>query len=488
MTMFDLRQLFQNCLARIPPEHQQEFLQEIGFTNYLRSKGVAWLLLLIIPFAIYIVDIINIFQLSRYQIYRLLFVQITVWILTIGYLFLCRWKEIRASKEFKTYHAYLNQLFVGLLLLFIGFESLVSLTALKSSEVYILGMFTLVSLFYFPGLFSLFLISLIYTFYLIAVYYVLGQQPTYLMAAYLIATLSTFLAWLFSRYNLFSRASDFLSRQIIQQQAASLTLSNQALQQRNQDLAILNQEKNEFLGIVVHDLKNPLTAIQASAEILLKFPYLDQTQMRDLLQRILTTTARMSELIRNLLDINAIEQGELHVTLSLCDLSAITASVKDSYEVAAQQKGQTLHFQGSPAPALLLGDPNILIQIVDNLVSNAIKYSYPQQPIWLAVEVDPPHVRLQVRDQGPGMTTEDQEKLFGKFVRLSALPTGGEHSTGLGLSIVKRLVEALNGRVWCDSQIGVGSTFIVEFPQADVSVAGIELIDSLAGFPPSRHT
>jgi signal transduction histidine kinase len=78
----------------------------------------------------------------------------------------------------------------------------------------------------------------------------------------------------------------------------------------------------------------------------------------------------------------------------------------------------------------------------------------------------PEGTRCEVQDEGPGLSAEDQKKLFGKFARLSAKPTGGEHSTGLGLSIVKKMVEAMNGKVWCESELGSGATFIVQFPAA----------------------
>ena len=78
----------------------------------------------------------------------------------------------------------------------------------------------------------------------------------------------------------------------------------------------------------------------------------------------------------------------------------------------------------------------------------------------------PGFIRIEISDQGPGLTDDDMKKMFGKFARLSAQPTGGEHSTGLGLSIVKKLVEAMNGKVWCESEPGKGATFIVELPAA----------------------
>jgi signal transduction histidine kinase len=111
-----------------------------------------------------------------------------------------------------------------------------------------------------------------------------------------------------------------------------------------------------------------------------------------------------------------------------------------------------------------LVDPSVLVQVLENLVSNAVKYSPPGKDIFVRLKKMPDAVRCEVQDEGPGLSAEDQKKLFGKFARLSAKPTGGEHATGLGLSIVKKMVEAMNGQVWCESEPGRGALFIVQFP------------------------
>jgi signal transduction histidine kinase len=100
--------------------------------------------------------------------------------------------------------------------------------------------------------------------------------------------------------------------------------------------------------------------------------------------------------------------------------------------------------------------------VLDNLISNAIKYSPPGREVFVRVSRSTASARIEVQDQGPGLTAEDQRKLFGKFARLSARPTGNESSTGLGLAITKRLVDAMGGRIWCESSPGQGATFFVE--------------------------
>ena len=99
-------------------------------------------------------------------------------------------------------------------------------------------------------------------------------------------------------------------------------------------------------------------------------------------------------------------------------------------------------------------------------MSNAVKYSPPGKNIHVRLKKLPEVIRCEVQDEGPGLSAEDQKKLFGKFARLSAKPTGGEHATGLGLSIVKKLVEAMNGQVWCESEPGEGAKFVVQLPVA----------------------
>src|SRR5205823_3841701 len=113
-----------------------------------------------------------------------------------------------------------------------------------------------------------------------------------------------------------------------------------------------------------------------------------------------------------------------------------------------------------------LADPHSAIQIFDNLLSNAIKYSPTGKRIDVRIAQCNGMIRCEVQDQGPGLNKDDLQKMFGKFAKLSAQPTGGEPSTGLGLSIVKKMVEAAGGSVWCESEPGKGSTFVVELRSA----------------------
>jgi signal transduction histidine kinase len=178
---------------------------------------------------------------------------------------------------------------------------------------------------------------------------------------------------------------------------------------------------------------------------------------------ISTSAKQMFDLIVNLLDVNQIESGKFNINLQAIDLAFILQRIVTSYQDRAATKQIALHYQPPDFSAITQLDLNITRQILDNLVSNAIKYSPLGQNVYVRFIETEQTIRCEIQDEGPGLSEQDQQKLFGKFTRLSTKPTAGEHSTGLGLFIVKKLVAALNGNVWCESVLGEGATFIVEF-------------------------
>lgn len=235
------------------------------------------------------------------------------------------------------------------------------------------------------------------------------------------------------------------------------------LEVSNRELINLNNEKNEFLGIAAHDLKNPLTMIILGADMIKATNPAPNHQVA--LNRIVEAGTRMRDLITQLLDANAIEQGRYISNIERCDLAALAAECITHNQTAAGRKEIALkgEFDGElPAWA----DRNAAVQICENLISNAVKYSPRNTRVRIYGARDGEFVSVSISDEGPGISEEDQKKMFGKFTRLSAKPTGGESSNGLGLSIVKRLVEAMNGTVTCESRLGTGTTFTVRLPIA----------------------
>jgi two-component system sensor histidine kinase/response regulator len=238
------------------------------------------------------------------------------------------------------------------------------------------------------------------------------------------------------------------------------------LKHARQRLREMNDEKNEFMGIAAHDLRSPLTALKGYLELIAEDPEMERQEIHTLADRMIAATKRMVEMVEQLLNANAIERGEVKVRLQPCDLAEILTSVVDSFRPRAGAKQQTICLELSAAGGRGMADLNLIVQVLENLLSNAVKYSPPGKNIDVRLKAAGEGISCEVQDEGPGLSAEDQKRLFSKFGRLSAKPTAGEPSVGLGLSIVKRMVEEMNGRVWCESELGKGAKFVVSLPVA----------------------
>jgi predicted ATPase/signal transduction histidine kinase len=238
----------------------------------------------------------------------------------------------------------------------------------------------------------------------------------------------------------------------------------QELAEKNERLVQLNQEKNEFLGIAAHDLKNPLSGILGLSQLIEESAdELSTEELLDMAKDISTAAKQMFDLIVNLLDVNQIESGKFNVNLQAIDLAFVLQRIVNNYQDRAAAKQIQLRYQTPDFNTITQLDISLIRQVLDNLLSNAIKYSPLGRNVYLRFIETEQTIRCEIRDEGSGLSEKDQQKLFGKFTRLSTKPTAGEHSTGLGLFIVKKLVTAMNGNVWCESVLGEGATFIVEF-------------------------
>jgi signal transduction histidine kinase len=235
----------------------------------------------------------------------------------------------------------------------------------------------------------------------------------------------------------------------------------------NEHLLKLNNEKNELMGIAAHDLRNPLTVILGNAELMTTTK--DASVLARLSQSTRTVAIRMRDLVANLLDVNAIEEGKFIVRLEHCDVGALLRqSLEHNQPSGARKK---IDFRVGISQSLWANaDPAALLQILDNLISNAVKYSPPNTTIHIHALPEKENIIVNVRDEGPGISEADQKKLFQKFTRLTARPTGGESSTGLGLAIVKKLAEAMAGSVQCLSTLGSGATFSLRLPISPLSI------------------
>ncbi|HEY9844372.1 MAG TPA: HAMP domain-containing sensor histidine kinase, partial [Candidatus Obscuribacterales bacterium] len=174
--------------------------------------------------------------------------------------------------------------------------------------------------------------------------------------------------------------------------------------------------------------------------------------------------ARVQERLDEFLSKAALELGRIELKPRRLNLLKLVEEAVQSCSSLAEAKQQQLLLQASAASIWLKADYHRLFEVVENLLSNAIKYSAPGQSIEIRVEEAAAGVRFSVQDQGPGFTPSDKEKAFAYFQRLSARPTGGEASVGVGLAVSKQIVELHQGRIWLESEVGQGTTFIVELP------------------------
>jgi signal transduction histidine kinase len=241
------------------------------------------------------------------------------------------------------------------------------------------------------------------------------------------------------------------------------------LDAQRRELERMNEDKNRFMGLAAHDLRSPLNSIMLSAEALLDGPS-RVTDYGRCVHRIQRAASQMNDLIGNLVQTNQIESGFLSLVPALYDLRALAADAHQRFQDQARAKGIRLEFSTPWEDIPVWVDSSYLHQVLDNLLSNAIKFTPPgppERPVHLRLSRNGPQALIEVQDQGPGLGPEDMAKVFGRFARLSARPTAGEGSTGLGLSIVKSLVEGMKGRVSVESELGKGATFRVAFPLAD---------------------
>jgi two-component system phosphate regulon sensor histidine kinase PhoR len=226
----------------------------------------------------------------------------------------------------------------------------------------------------------------------------------------------------------------------------------------------LDRMKSEFVSAASHDLRSPLTAIKGFADLMPTAGPLNEQQMY-FLDKIQRGVEMIARLVSDLLDLGRIE-AEVRMDMEPCDLGAIVEKAVADRRGHADLKQQALQMQIAPALPSVQGNPLRLGQVVSNLVGNAIKYTPEQGHISVSVAVEGGQVVVMVEDDGIGIPQDDLAHVFDKFYRVKSPETKNIIGSGLGLSIVKSIIEKHRGRVWVRSQIGVGSAFIVVLPAA----------------------
>ncbi|MFK7952917.1 MAG: tetratricopeptide repeat protein [Ekhidna sp.] len=250
--------------------------------------------------------------------------------------------------------------------------------------------------------------------------------------------------------------------------AIALGRSYYLIRKNNERLVWLNEEKNTLMGMVAHDLRSPLNMIKGLMELIKATrPDDKNTEDEHYIDLVTQSTDKMRDMIERVLDISAVENMKVNLNLERRNLAFLVFQASENFRQIAMQKQIEIQNEFDlKSDFHSIVDPNYFDQVMDNLLSNAIKFSEMGKKIILKIEQDGDENIISVKDQGPGMSEADKEKLFNRFTKLAAKPTSNESSTGLGLSIVQKFVRAMKGEVVCESEEGIGTVFSLKFKVA----------------------
>lgn len=227
----------------------------------------------------------------------------------------------------------------------------------------------------------------------------------------------------------------------------------------------LNDLKNKFLGIAAHDLRSPLAVIHSNADLLKEGFFGDITQDQSgMIDSIRHSCQNLICLIDELLDVSALESGKLDLKIQRVELGEFFNHCYVVNHHLARSKQIQLHLSLSNDLKEADFDRNRINQVLNNFISNAVKFSHPETMITVTVEKVDDMLQVAVTDEGQGISKDNFDKLFHFFSKADVLPTEGEASTGLGLAIAKKFIEAHGGAVWVNSEVGVGTTFYFKIP------------------------
>ena len=239
-------------------------------------------------------------------------------------------------------------------------------------------------------------------------------------------------------------------------------------------LALISEQKTALLRMVAHDIRSPLTGMLLATDWAALTNQGDEKTLREIMAGFRSTTQQLQRLVNDLVDAQTSEDGHRIYNWETLQIKPLLEEVVFTHAEAARRKQVRVSVNTMTDELVLNTDAAALRQVVDNLITNALKFTRQNSEVRVSARWAGGMMRLEFQDQGPGIKPEDCERIFLRYGRGAALPTGGEKSTGLGLWIVESLVIGLQGRVYCESQLTKGATFIVELPKTPlVSKLGV---------------
>ena len=250
-------------------------------------------------------------------------------------------------------------------------------------------------------------------------------------------------------------------KEAIEEQNQSIKEAKDKMEEQNFDLLHLNEEKNHLLSVVVHGLKNPLTSSLTMIDMMLNDPEKACEEHRDYAGIILNSLQRMNKMINQILDINVIESKVYHLNMERINLKEIVEKISNIYKHTFDQKDIDFRLSLEDLHAEL--NEVYILQVIDNLVSNAIKYTPAGKTVSIDLVSKNGKVVIEVKDTGIGIPKQLIPGIFDQYERKKHHLQQLDPDTGLGLAIVKKYVDAMNGKVWCESEHEKGSSFFVEF-------------------------
>jgi len=260
---------------------------------------------------------------------------------------------------------------------------------------------------------------------------------------------------------------DYITKPFNKLELISRVRTHLMLKTARDHLKRLAQDKEEVLGMISHHLQNHLAGMHMSAQMLLdRAQKNEDPKMRLMAENILSSSSQMRAFVKAFLANAAADHG-LQFKIELLDLNDSAARAVGNFEDSAKSKTITFRTSYAGSPAAVRVDATALDQVLDNLISNAVKFSPTGKEIHVTVRRVHHFVECEVQDQGPGFTEADKLRIFHRYARLSAQPTGGEPSTGLGLSIAMKLVKSMGGDLSCKNAPNQGAIFTLKLPAAE---------------------